>query len=130
MISLDTNYLLRFLTNDIKPQAQTAREVILSTKEVCISTLAIAETVYFLRNHYKKDKKIICRELSLLIKQPNIKVKNYVSLTLRLYNRENISIYDSFFIAEALEEGLEIKTFDQKLLKVFLKYRNNPNVLS
>ena len=122
MISLDTNYLLRFLTNDIKLQAQIAKKVIEGSKGVYIPIVTIAETVYFLRNHYEKGKDDVCKELGLLVKQPNIITEKYVPLALRLYKNENISFYDSLFIAEAIYSKSEIKTFDKKLNNVFTKY--------
>ena len=125
MISLDTNYLLRFFTNDIKSQALIARRIIKEEKEVYISPIVMAETVYFLRNYYKKDKISICKELDLLIRQPNIKADAYISLALHLYQSEPISFYDCLFVAEALLHKLEIKTFDEKLAKVFSKYRSS-----
>ena len=54
MILLDTNYLLRFLTNDIKTQAADAKKLIKYSIEINVPVVAIAETVYFLRNYYKK----------------------------------------------------------------------------
>ena len=125
MISLDTNYLLRFLTNDIKSQAQAAKEVIEGSKEIYIPVIVIAETIYFLRNYYKVGKSAICEELSLLIRQPNIKTSDFVLLALDLYQAENISFYDTLLLGEVIEKNLVLKTFDQKLSKVFSKYSSS-----
>ena len=122
MISLDTNYLLRFLTNDIKSQALIAKKLITGSEDIYISTIALAETVYFLRNHYKKTKAEICEEMSLFIKQPNIKTPEFILPAISIYRSENIGIYDSLLIAEALNKKLKFKTFDKKLSKVFKKY--------
>ncbi|KKQ42592.1 MAG: PIN domain protein [Microgenomates group bacterium GW2011_GWC1_37_8] len=123
MISLDTNYLLRFFTNDVKSQAQIAKRLIKGSSEIYLSVIAIAETVYFLRNHFEKSKDEVCEELSLLIKQPSIKTQDFVSQALLLYRSENISFYDSLLLSEALEEKLTLRTFDKKLTKVFDKYQ-------
>ena len=125
MISLDTNYLLRFLTNDIKSQALVAKKLIGGSKEIYLSVVALGETVYFLRNHYEKSKNEVCDELSLLVKQSNIKTEEFVSSAFLLYRSENISFYDSLLLSEALEKGLSLKTFDEKLKRVYLKYLKN-----
>ncbi len=125
MISLDTNYLLRFLTNDIKSQALIAKRLITGSKEIYISQVALAETVYFLRNHYEKSKDEVCEELSLLVKQPNIKTEEFVSSAFILYRSENISFYDSLILSETLEKGFSLRTFDEKLGKIYSKYLKN-----
>ena len=122
MISLDTNYLLRFLTNDIKSQSMVAKRLIKSAREIYIPVVAFAEAVYFLRNYYKRTKKQVCSELSLLIKQSNIKAENFVAPAIQIYKSEAISFYDSLIIAQSLITGCEVRTFDKKFSKVFSKY--------
>ena len=122
MISLDTNYLLRFLTNDIKSQSMVAKRLIKSAREIYIPVVAFAEAVYFLRNYYKRTKKQVCSELSLLIKQSNIKAENFVAPAIQIYKSEAISFYDSLIIAQSLITGCEVRTFDKKFSKVFNKY--------
>lgn len=125
MIALDTNYLIRFFTNDIKSQALIAKGIIKESKEIYIPTITIAETVYFLRNHYQKDKELVCNELASLVKQSSIKTQDFVPLALQIYKSENISFYDSLLLGEILEMSAQLKTFDKRLLKVFKKYSKN-----
>lgn len=121
MILLDTNYLIRFFTNDIKSQAQVAKKLIEKSKEIYLSTIVIAETVFILRNHYQIGKNSVCQKLVSLIAQPNIKTQGFVLFALQIYEDENISFYDSLLVAEATEKNASLKTFDQKLSKVYSK---------
>lgn len=122
MILLDTNYLLRFFTNDIKDQASIVRRVVVSSKDIYISVVVLAETVYFLRNHYKKDKYAVCQQLSGFLQQPNIVSEDFVTLAINIYKTENISFYDSILCAEAITKSGDLKSFDKKLQKVWKKY--------
>ena len=126
MITLDTNYLLRFFTRDIPEQASQAKRLIESSKEIYILTIVLAETVYFLINHYLVDKQDVVEKLLSFVKQPNISTANFIPLSFEIYKDENISFYDCLLIAEALKQNMEVKSFDRKFMKIFLKYRQKP----
>ena len=121
---VDTNYLIRFFTNDNPPQALIAKKLIKQSKEIYIPTIVVAETVFFLENHYKTKKNIVCDKLLSLIKQPNIKTQNFISFALQIYGNENFSFYDSLLLSEAIEKNAQLETFDKKLSKLYLKYLN------
>lgn len=124
MISLDTNYLVRFFTNDVKPQALTAKKLIEQEKEIYIPAIVIAETVYVLRTNYQIKKASLCGQLLSLLKQPNIKTPDYIVPALQTYEVETISFYDCLILAESLGKNCTLKTLDKKLHKVWLKYSN------
>lgn len=124
MILLDTNYLIRFLTNDIKVFAKEAKRIFNNEKEVYLSTLSIAETVYFLGTQYKQGKHSICQQMLNVLHFPNVKTASFISTAIQIYDIENISFYDSVILSEAMARNAELKTLDKKLNKVFLKYSN------
>lgn len=119
MIILDTNYLLRFFTEDIKSQSLDAKRLIKGSQEIFIPTIVIAETVYFLKKHYLIKKDNVVYRLLALVRQPNILTVNFVHLAFEIYKEENLSFYDCLIIAEAIEKKSEIKSFDKKLLKAW-----------
>ncbi|MBI2103719.1 PIN domain-containing protein [Candidatus Woesebacteria bacterium] len=121
MIFLDSNYLLRFITNDIPDQATKAR-FILKKNSIYISSIVLAEVVYFLIKHYKIDKTKVCRTVMTLLKQHNIGSPIYSMKSFEIYQEENISYYDSLLLAEVLENKGVLKSFDKKLEKVFKRY--------
>lgn len=124
MITLDTNYLIRFFTNDVKPQALAAKKLIEKEKEIYIPPIAIAETVYILKNNYQTKKTPLCEKLLLFLKQPNIKTPDYIAFALQIYEIEAISFYDCLILAESLKKNCALKTLDKKLHKIWLKYLN------
>ena len=119
---LDTNYLVRFLTKDIKVQAETAKKIIENDK-IYIANIVLAEVVYILETHYKADKKELCNALISLIKQPNVSTSSFVPLSLNIYKNERVSFYDSLLLAEVLNSKSQLKSFDKKLLKTHSKYK-------
>ncbi|OGM14176.1 hypothetical protein A3D84_03705 [Candidatus Woesebacteria bacterium RIFCSPHIGHO2_02_FULL_42_20] len=119
---LDTNYLVRFLTKDIKVQAETAKKIIENDK-IYIANIVLAEVVYILETHYKANKKELCNVLISLIKQPNVSTSSFVPLSLNIYKNERVSFYDSLLLAEVLNSKSQLKSFDKKLLKTHSKYK-------
>lgn len=125
MIFLDTNYLVRFFVRDIEEQAQHAKKLIEGTKKLFITSIVIAEFVYILEAHYKATKEDLCAKLLSFLKQPKIVTLAFIFRALEVYKNESISFYDSLLVSEVLEEKGELKTFDEKLSKVFSKYIQN-----
>lgn len=123
MYFLDTNYLIRFLTRDIATQAETARQIITSKKSIYIPTIVLAETVYILENHYQISKIQVCNQLISLLKQKHISSDIFTPLALQIYKKETISFYDCLLCAQAIDNYAQLKTFDQKLHKVYLHYQ-------
>lgn len=121
MTFLDTNYLIRFFTCDIKTQAQKAKKIIENTDNLYISVIVAAETVYILQKHYQVDKKNIISALTNLLKQPNISAEKFVIKALEIYLENHVSFYDCLLLAEAIEKNADLVSFDQKLVKVFQK---------
>ena len=120
---LDTSYLVRFLTEDIKVLAQIAKKIIEKDK-IYIANIVLAETVYILETHYKANKNELCDILISLVKQSNISTSSFVHLALNIYKSENISFYDSLLVAEVLNSKSQLRSFDKKLLKTYSKYKD------
>lgn len=125
MTLLDTNYLIRFLTDDIKSFAQEARKIFETDKEIYISSLSIAEAIYFLGTQYKKAKQAVCEQMLNVINFPNVKTASFVQPAIQIYSIENVSFYDCVILSEALEKRATLKTLDKKLAKIYKKYSQN-----
>ena len=121
MIFIDTNYLIRFFTNDIKDQAKLAKEVI-EKQKVYITGIVLAESVYILESHYKASKFDLTTKLISLLRQENVAGASYLILSLEIYQKESISYYDCLLASEVLKGKGELMTFDKKLQKVIKKY--------
>ncbi len=116
MIRLDTNYIIRYLTNDNEKMASIAEDVILN-KNPYISNEVFAEVVYVLIGVYKIPKKDVSDMLTQLISFKNIQVEDkiIISNALQIFQNKNLDFVDCILCSYATKN--EIKTFDKKLLK-------------
>ena len=118
MVFLDTNYLVRFFTKDVEKQAREAQKVI-ENEKIYIAEIVLAETVYILETHYEAKKEDVCDKLFSFLNQPNVYTFSFAGLALEIYKNENISFYDSLLVSQAKDKKGKLKTFDEKLAKVF-----------
>jgi predicted nucleic-acid-binding protein len=121
---VDTNILVRFLTNDIPTEAATAKSILQSNR-IQVPIIVFAETVYILENHYQINKNIVSSTLLSFIKLKNVHCPEFVNHALEIYQNENISFYDCLVIAEALNtKSANLETLDQKMEKVYLRVKS------
>jgi predicted nucleic-acid-binding protein len=80
MISLDTNVLVRLLTNDDPKQVRLARKALdlalAEGKTVWVSVVVLCELVWVLQGLYKYDKKQVITALDALLKFSGIEVQS------------------------------------------------------
>ncbi len=80
MISLDTNVLVRLLTNDEPKQVRQARKALdlalAEGKTIWVSVVVLCELVWVLQGLYKYDKKQIITALDALLKFSGIEVQS------------------------------------------------------
>lgn len=119
---LDTNYLIRFFTQDVRKQARKAKQVI-ESGQVYLPGIVLAETVYILKAHYQVEKEEVCEALKGLLAQENVKSVEYGRLALEIYAQEKISFYDSLIVAESVVKRWEMASFDQELVEVWQNYK-------
>ena len=116
MTRLDTNYIVRYLTNDNEEMAQIAEDVILNDN-VYISNEVLAEIVYVLVGVYEVPKKDVSDMLIQLISFENIQVDNkkIIDKALEIFQIKNLDFVDCLLCSYSQNDV--IKTFDKKLLK-------------
>ena len=57
MITLDTNYIVRFFVKDVETQYKETETIICDIKHnKYISSIVLAESIFILENHYKIKK--------------------------------------------------------------------------
>ncbi len=118
---IDTNLLLRFLTNDIPEQAEAverllkraaAGEVILIT-----SALVIAEMVWTLTRFYKQPREVIRDDVISLLSAPGLEVAeaNLLRVAINDYAEKNVGFIDAYNAAWTKRRELtDIYTFDRR----------------
>jgi len=116
MIRLDTNYIVRYLTNDNEEMATIAENIILN-KNPYISNEVLAEVIYVLIGIYEIPKQDVSDMLIQLISFKNIQVENKIIVinALQIFQNKNLDFVDCLLCSYSKND--EIKTFDKKLLK-------------
>lgn len=118
LIYLDTNIIIRYLTRDIEKQAQFAKNLIESDRNLFIPDVVFPEVSYILTSQYKGKRMEIADSLVSIVSRSNIKCNKYIVLALTLYKKTKNDIADCIIVAQSLEKTSQLATFDKMLFKI------------
>lgn len=118
---LDTNMVLRYLLNDNREMADEAERVI-KEGSVLLTIEVIAEVVYVLKGVYSIERGQIASCLLEFLSEVNILEEQVVRLGLEIYAEQNLDFVDCILYAYNRVKGYEVKTFDNKLLRLIGGY--------
>jgi predicted nucleic acid-binding protein len=129
---LDTNILLRFLTNDHPSHGAAAKKLFEQAGSGKISLripfIVITETIFTLQSYYEIDREDIGRELLKLLTAPGVTTTcpNWVLEAVEDYRTRNVSFGDACLAAEAKADQLPVASFDRGLDKFPALKRHEP----
>jgi predicted nucleic acid-binding protein len=117
---VDTNILVRLLTNDIPEQVEAALRLIDDHGSVHITSSTMLETAYVLNTHYTRSRANIVASLTDLLKSHQFIVDEALvwRLALELFGSTTLALHDCYIAACALSEEATLLTFDEDLAKV------------
>ena len=116
MIAIDTNIIVRFLTQDDELQFQKSREIF-QTQDIFIADTVILETEWVLRFAYKFQPHEICTALKNLFGLPNIYLTNSSLIDQVIQWHENgLDFADAFHLIQS-QKCCKFYTFDEKFVK-------------
>jgi predicted nucleic-acid-binding protein len=116
MVAVDTNIIVRLLTQDDELQYEQSLEIFQS-QDIFISDTVILETEWVLRFAYKFQPSEICQALSKLFGLPNVYLANASLIAQVLQWHENgLDFADAFHLAHG-KHCSELYTFDEKFVK-------------
>ena len=117
---VDTNILVRLLTNDIPEQVEAALRLIDEHGSVHITSSTMLETAYVLITHYTRSRANIVASLTDLLKSHQFIVDEVLvwRLALELFGSTTLALHDCYIAAHAFSEGAALLTFDEALEKV------------
>jgi len=124
---LDTNFLLRFLINDIDKQAQEAENLLnkASAGEInCFVSIVVQmEIIYVLSSFYDQNKTEVCDKVSLLydLNFIDFEYLNTMKKALEIYLKTSLSIQDAFLVSLSKENKMQFTSFDKKAVNFFNK---------
>jgi predicted nucleic-acid-binding protein len=122
---LDSNYILRLITQDNLDNYKIARRAFDNAKngnyKLIIILTIVAEVVYGLnsKNLYNLAREVVVKALKIVLNQKNVIIeeKETVLLALDIYRQKNIDFADCFLIAKNKINNLDgTYTFDKKIL--------------
>lgn len=116
MVTVDTNIIVRLLTQDARWQYQQSL-AIFQSQDVFISNTVILETEWVLRFAYKFNPQEICQALKQLFGLPNVHLNNANLIAQMLLWYENgLDFADAFHLAQG-QHCSKLYTFDEKFIK-------------
>jgi predicted nucleic-acid-binding protein len=116
MVAVDTNIIVRFLTQDDELQYQKSLEIF-QTQNVFIPDTVILETEWVLRFAYKFKPVEIREALKKLFGLPNVHLNNpnLVAQSLQ-WHETGLDFADAFHLANS-QNHTQFYTFDEKFIK-------------
>jgi predicted nucleic-acid-binding protein len=116
MLAVDTNLIVRLLTND--DAAQTRRAVALfASEQIYLSKTVLLESEWVLRFSYELQSHIILQALRKLVGLPNVVLEQQREIAEALDGFEQgLDFADALHLAGSRRAG-RFATFDKKLIK-------------
>ena len=122
---LDTNMILRYLLNDNENMRETAKKY-LRAGDVWITLEVVAELVYVLNGFYKLERKAVSEKIMQFLNVADCKESAVLQLALNTYALHNLDFVDCILYAYNEVKGIEIATFDKKLLRLLDNKEQTP----
>ncbi len=122
---VDTNLIIRFITQDSKTQAEIAEKIFKTSppRSLLVPDIVFAETIYVLLSVYElsKEKAIEIAEKILLFPKFTFESKLSLLKALEIWKKNKISFVDAFLLAKQTALKCKLYTFDKRLAKLSLK---------
>ena len=125
MVILDTNMILRYLLNDNENMREIAKKY-LRAGNVWITLEVAAELVYVLNGVYKLERKAITEKIMQFLNVADCEESAVLQLALNTYALHNLDFVDCILYAYNEVKGIEIATFDKKLLHLLDNKEQTP----
>jgi predicted nucleic-acid-binding protein len=128
---VDTNLLLRFLLDDIPDQCEQVDKLFhqaqSETIQIQIESITIFEIQFALTKHYGFSKIHVIEGLRTIMSTGFFEIpeRKALLLAIQYYESFNLSFADTYLLARAKIERLEIHSFDRRLMSTWQKI-NNP----
>jgi len=125
MISVDTNILVRILTNDEPKQVKAAKKIFMDN-EIFIPKSVILETAWVLIYSYNIGKSETINSILKLISLPNVNVEGFHTVlhAISLAN-EGMDFADAIHLSSS-DTADKLATFDKKFIRLANKL--NPEI--
>lgn len=120
-VLIDTNILIRHLTGDPPEMAARATAYLDSARELLLTDLIVAETVYVLESFYQAPRHQIAEAVRSLIAFDSIVCVDPALMlrTIEVYETDRIDFAEAYLVACAESTGVgKIASFDRSIDRV------------
>jgi len=116
MIAVDTNLLVRLMTNDDPSEAKRALRV-MEGDDILIPKTVLLETEWVLRHGYVIEREVIAQAFQSLLGLPNVKPEDQQAVTLALaWYEDGLDFADALHLASSAKAD-RFATFDRDFVK-------------
>lgn len=123
-VVIDTNILVRYLTNDDPSKAKAVdsflNKALKGEFKILIPSIVIAELVWVLESFYEIKANEIAELIEAVVNTPGVEVtdKSIIIFALKLYRAKNMDFIDAWIIEFAKNSNVNtIYTFDKRHFK-------------
>ncbi len=120
MWALDTNVLVRYVTQDDKKQSAAAsrfiEEELSASRPGFVSLVTLLETVWVLESRYGVERPNLCDLLDDLVSTASLEVQEApaVRQAVALYRKGRVDLHDALISSLAAARSAQVVTFDAK----------------
>lgn len=126
---IDTNVLIRHLTQDPPSQGAAATSFLAAEHELLLTDLVLAETVYVLESFYKVSRREVAALARSVVTFPSITTDDEPLLlrAIEVYETERIDFAEAYLVACAERTGVTtIASFDRSIDRITTVTRIDP----
>jgi predicted nucleic acid-binding protein len=126
---LDTNVLVRHLTNDPPDQGAKATRCLAQADDLLLPDLIVAEVAYVLESFYEAPRAQVAETLRAVLAFPAIRVVDDELLlrAVEVYEGHRLDFADAYLVASAERTGVEeVVSFDRAIDRVGTVRRVEP----
>jgi predicted nucleic acid-binding protein len=126
---LDTNVLVRYVTDDPPEQAIRAARYLAGTADLILPDLIVAEVAYVLESFYEAPRDRVATALRGILGLPPIRVADAELLlrAIEVYEVHRLDFADAYLVASAERSGVgAVASFDRDIERVGTVRREEP----
>jgi predicted nucleic-acid-binding protein len=115
MTALDTNVLVRIITNDDRAQAARAAAFLLAQERVFVPKTVMLELEWVLRSAYRSEPSAVVSAFREIMKVSNVEIEDEAAVTQAIeWHERGMDFADALHVASA-GSALKFATFDNRL---------------
>lgn len=124
MVGIDTNILVRYITQDSSEQVAKVNDLFFSKEKIFLSNLVMAETIWALKRCYRWQREEIIMTLEALLEINNLVFEDEASVSHATWAYRDQGDWADHFIQALCKKHhcTSLATFDRKFSKFYPEF--------